>query len=166
MIEQACEEEDKCNVDEFSFKAYFSSWLAATTVLVPSTTDAIIPLLTTSATAAGLQCDGGTSGTACGFDWPRKSNYDGTTGVGQQMSALGVIQAAIIAVPGEKPLVPVTNRTGGTSVGDPSAGNTNSNPSGTVDTNSVVTLGDKVAASFLTVGLIGGVIGGSVFLII
>jgi len=164
MEEQACEQANTCDTDQLSFKAYFSAWLASTTVLAPFTVPTIFPLLGSSAKAAAAQCSGGNTGTTCGFKWTT-STYDGTTGVGQQMSALGIIQGALVQVQGEKAVVPVTNSTGGTSVGDPSAGITASGAGmAAVDTSAPITTGDKVAASFLTVAVLGGVIGGSVFM--
>ena len=91
--------------------------------------------------------------------------YDGTTGVGQQMSALGVIHSAMVQIPGEKLVAPVTNSTGGTSLGDASAGTMTPGLNMPV-TQIVVTTGDKLAASFLTVAMVGGVIGGSAFAIL
>ena len=86
--------------------------------------------------------------------------------MGQQMSALSIIQSAMVQIPGEKIVAPVTNSTGGTSLGDVSAGTMIPGSSmGMIDTPVVVKLGDKVAASFLTVAMIGGVLGGSAFVI-
>ncbi len=82
------------------------------------------------------------------------------------MSALSVIQSSMVQIPGEKIVAPVTNSTGGTSQGDASAGTmTPGSSTGMMDTTVVVTMGDKVAASFLTIAMVGGVIGGSAFVI-
>ncbi|KAG4437982.1 hypothetical protein IFR05_006522 [Cadophora sp. M221] len=192
MIEQACENGNNCNIDQSSFKAFFSSWLASTTILAPFTKPAISPLLASSAKAAGLQCSGGATGTTCGFKWTTGAAYDGTTGVGQQMSALGVIQSAMVQIPRKAAVstggsggsgassgsssgsteddsslpsfAPVTNTTGGTSVGDASAGI--SKPGGVVQTDIRTTVKDTIAASFLTVGIVGSVIGGSLIMVL
>jgi mannan endo-1,6-alpha-mannosidase len=164
MIEQACETGNTCDTDQLSFKAYFSAWLASTSILAPFTSTTISPLLASSASAAAEQCSG--PGNVCGFKWTNGATYDGTTGVGQQMSALSVIQSSMVQIPGEKIVAPVTNSTGGTSQGDASAGTmTPGSSTGMMDTTVVVTMGDKVAASFLTIAMVGGVIGGSAFVI-
>lgn len=87
--------------------------MAATTKVAPWTYDYIMPYLQTSATAAAAQCDGGTDQSTCGSKWTT-ATYDGAYGVGQQMSALQVIQANLI----KQAASPVTNSTGGTSSGD------------------------------------------------
>ncbi|KAE9380625.1 glycoside hydrolase family 76 protein [Stipitochalara longipes BDJ] len=163
MQEQACETVGTCDTDQLSFKAYFSAWLAQTTVLAPFTYSTIAPLLASTATAAGAACSGGNQGTTCGFKWTT-SAYDGTTGVGQQMSALGAINSALIQVPQAKAVVPVTNSTGGTSVGNNAAGITAPGVGMAMDMSAPVETKDKVAAGFLTFAVVGGVIGGSVFM--
>jgi len=80
------------------------------------------------------------------------------------MSALGAIQSAIVAIPGEKVVVPVTNSTGGTSVGNPSAGAVTQEP--TKFQIQPATAAERVAAGFLTVGILGSVIGGGVFMVL
>ncbi|QSZ36080.1 hypothetical protein DSL72_007204 [Monilinia vaccinii-corymbosi] len=149
ITEQACESANRCNTDQLSFKAYFTSWLAATAILAPFTSKTLFPILQNSAKAAGAQCSGPNG--ACGFSWA-KGSYDGNTGIGQQMSALGGIQSAMVAVPGadNSGIVPVTNTTGGTSVGDSNAG---SGKTGTMsmDQDIVITNGDRAGAGFATV---------------
>ena len=152
-----------------SFKAYFSAWLAQTSTLAPFTLPVIAPILAASAKAAGSICTGGASGTQCGFKWTSGAN-DGKFGIGQQMSALGAIQSAMVAVPGEIIAVPVTNTTGGTSVGNAAGGVVNGqNPTEkalmVTNTNPVQTR-DRVAAGFLTVAVLGSVIGGGVFMVL
>lgn len=74
------------------------------------------------------------------------TTWDGTTGVGQQMSALEVIQGNLII----KVAAPLTNTTGGTSQGNPSAG---SGPSSTSPSGQYIVpikQADKVGAGFLT----------------
>ncbi|KAI5925737.1 glycosyl hydrolase family 76-domain-containing protein [Camillea tinctor] len=119
MIEVACEGVNLCDVDQQSFKAYLSRWMAATTKWAPWTFDRIKALLQSSAVAAANQCTGGDNGRMCGLKWANNSGqWDGTTGVGQQMAAMEVVLANMI----QQAKAPVTNSTGGTSVGDPSAG--------------------------------------------
>lgn len=122
MFEAACERgpvgsDQGCNIDQRSFKAYFSRWLAATVQLAPWTADTIMPLLRTSALAAAQSCVGGSDGVTCGTKW-WVAGWDGQYGVGEQMSALEVIQSNLVA----RAKGPLSNATGGTSRGDPSAG--------------------------------------------
>lgn len=160
MEEQACENVNTCDTDQLSFKSYFSQWLASTSILAPFSAATITPMLAASAKAAGLQCGSGT----CGFKWTAGAAYDGSTGVGQQMSALSAIQSSLVQVKGEAVVAPVTNTTGGTSQGDASAGI--SKPvSGMTEEDTVITTGDRVASGFLTLAVVGGVIGGSTFMV-
>lgn len=172
MIEQACEPNVVCNTDQLSFKAYFSGWLAATTVLAPFTKAIIAPVLQKSAAGAGLACPAG--GGLCGFRWTTGSN-DGNTGIGQQMSALSAIQSSMIVVPVSKvagaaapPIIaaPVTNSTGGTSVGDSSAGISTAPKDGTMEEKLVITMQDRVAAGFVSAAAVLSVIGGVCFMVI
>jgi len=80
------------------------------------------------------------------------------------MSGLGAIQSAIVQVKGAEVVAPVTNSTGGTSQGDSSAGITKPS-TGMTEAAIKVTTGDKVASGFLTVAVLGGVIGGSTFMV-
>jgi mannan endo-1,6-alpha-mannosidase len=122
MYEAGCERnppnsEGSCNVDQRSFKAYLSRWLAATSVLAPWTSEIIMPLLRDSALAAAQSCSGGRDGVTCGLKWWAEG-WDGDFGVGEQMSALEVIQSNLISrVKG-----PLSDANGGTSKGDPGAG--------------------------------------------
>ncbi|CZR64307.1 probable mannan endo-1,6-alpha-mannosidase DCW1 precursor [Phialocephala subalpina] len=111
--------------------------------------------------AAAAQCDGGTDGTTCGEHWTDNSTYDGNYGLGQQMSALSVIQAMLID---EAPEL-VTNTTGGTSVGNANAGSgsTTSSTTGTVIT--PATGADKAGAGILTALVLSGVLGGIGFMV-
>jgi mannan endo-1,6-alpha-mannosidase len=156
MLEVACESNGKCNNDQMSFKAYLSRWLAATTKMAPFTYDTIMPLLQSSATAAAEQCSGGDTGRVCGLRWTMGSTWDGTYGVGQQMSALEVIQSNLIS----KVAGPVTNSTGGTSQGNPAAGGGKADSS-TGQILPDATTGDKVGAGFLTTIVLIGVLGGA-----
>jgi mannan endo-1,6-alpha-mannosidase len=163
MQEQACENNNVCDTDQLSFKAYFTGWLASTSILAPFTAATIKPLLSASAKAAAAQCTGGNSQTTCGFKWVA-GTYDGTNGVGQQMSALGAIHSAMVQVPGVVVQPPLTNTTGGTSVGDATAGIVKPG-GGVMEMIEPATINDKVGAGFLTAFVLGGVIGGSYFMV-
>lgn len=142
-----------------SLKAYLTRWLAASTKLAPFITDQVMALLRTSAAAAAAQCDGSPSaypnGRMCGMSWYKNSTWDGTSGVGQQMAALQVIQANMISQAKE----PLTSTSGGTSKGDPSAGSSDSageNPTVAAPP----TTKDKAGAGILTAVVAIVVLGG------
>ncbi|RFU80478.1 glycoside hydrolase family 76 [Trichoderma arundinaceum] len=117
MTEVACEPNTTCNVDEHSFKAYLSRWLANVTKWAPHTYNFVMPLLRASSIAAAKQCKGGENKRMCGLVW-NKDKYDNTTGVGQQMAALEITMSNLIG----SSRAPVTADTGGTSIGDPGGG--------------------------------------------
>lgn len=85
LYEYQCEEAMNCSQDQKSFKAYLMRWLATTALLVPSTATRIAPKLTACAQGAAAQCDGGSSGRACGMHW-YNATYDGQTDVGFSVS--------------------------------------------------------------------------------
>jgi mannan endo-1,6-alpha-mannosidase len=130
MNEVACEGNGLCNVDQRSFKAYLARWMAASTKMAPFIHDQVMVKLKASAQAAALQCSGGTNGRTCGLRWTKGAAFDGSVGVGEQMSALEVIQGMLI----DQVAGPVTNTTGGTSTGNYNAGGTNTDTIGTTRT--------------------------------
>lgn len=154
MVE-ICEPSVKCNVDQQSFKAYLARWMAATIKLAPFTRDYVMPKLHASAQAAAAQCSGGSDGVTCGLQWTKGAVWDGLYGVGEQMSALEVIQSNMI----DQVAGPVTNSTGGTSQGNPSAGTGGTSPTG-INTNPV-TQSDRAGAGFLTAMVLITGIGGA-----
>jgi mannan endo-1,6-alpha-mannosidase len=93
MYEAACETVGTCSVDETSFKASLAQWLGKTSVLVPSTSSTIYPLLLSSATAAAATCSGLGNNT-CSLRWYGDS-WDGQNAFGVQLSALEVIQSLL-----------------------------------------------------------------------
>jgi mannan endo-1,6-alpha-mannosidase len=95
MVEK-CEQAGTCNVDQLSFKAYLSRWLAATSVLLPSTAGTITPLLQASASGAVASCQGGPNSSTCGTKW-FTNIWDGTEGAGQQLAALEVVHGLLAA---------------------------------------------------------------------
>lgn len=118
MFEVACQGSNNCNTDQRSFKAYFSRFLGQTAVLVPLTYDEIMTYLRTSALAAAQSCSGGTDGHTCGLNWTNGTGWDGVYGLGEQLSALEVIQNLVI----NNVDPPYTAKTGGSSKGNPAAG--------------------------------------------
>ena len=108
MYEWACETGESgrhCNLDQQSFKAYLSRFMAKTALLAPFTKDSIMKYLTASAVGAAKSCSGGPDGKTCGSKW-YTGGWDGTSGVGQQLSALEVTQALLQI---KKNLLPAKN---------------------------------------------------------
>ncbi|OCK85630.1 glycoside hydrolase family 76 protein [Lepidopterella palustris CBS 459.81] len=159
MVEVACEVTQKCDTDQWSFKAYLARWLAISAQLAPYTADQIIPKLQGSAKAAATQCNGGNSGTACGSRW-FQSTSDGNTGVGQEMSALSVIAANLIG----EVTAPYSAVTGGTSKGNPSAG-TGGGATQNPLVGSPITTGDKAGAGIITTLVLVTILGGGWFMV-
>ncbi|KAF2151021.1 glycoside hydrolase family 76 protein [Myriangium duriaei CBS 260.36] len=158
MYEVACEPQSNCDNDQLSFKAYFSRWMAASLKVAPFLEASMKPYLITSAQAAAQQCNGGSDGSTCGIHWTA-STWDGTTGVGQQMSALEVFQSLLI----DNVQGPLTHKTGGTSVGNPSAGTGgDTNP---ISPTKSITGGDKAGAGIVTFLMIVGLISGAWWMI-
>lgn len=117
-VEMACELDThvQCTTDMLSFKGYVARFLAQTVQVAPNMHDIIMPVLRSSAAGMVKSCN--PDGT-CGFRW-NTGQYDGNTGAGQQMNALGTLMALLVDEP--KVIPPVTNATGGTSLGDPAGG--------------------------------------------
>lgn len=119
MSEVACESVHFCDNDQLSFKAYLARWMAAATKWAPWTYNTIKSLMDSSAKAAAQQCSGGENGRMCGLMWANNSGqWDGTSGVGQQMAAMEVVLGTMI----KNLSAPVTDSSGGTSVGNPGGG--------------------------------------------
>ncbi|KFX91058.1 hypothetical protein V490_06106 [Pseudogymnoascus sp. VKM F-3557] len=159
IVERDCEltEPASCNTDQKSFKAYFTRWMAQSSKLAPFAADSITKFLLTSAKAAAAQCTGGDKGRACGLRWVHNGKtgvWDGTTGVGEEMSALEVIQSTIIAQSGP----PLTNTTGGTSQGNYNAGSKSKNTAGILD-DWTPTTGDRAGAGAVTAVVLAGLVG-------
>lgn len=157
MYEVACEGRGTCDVDQRSFKAYLSRWMSATAQVAPWTQDFIMPKLRTSAAAAAKACVGGNDGKQCGLKWTT-GTFDGSLGVGEQMSALEVIQGLLAP----QMSGPVTNSTGGTSQGDANAGTSTNDKSIVLDE---VTTADKAGAGILTTLVLAMLLGGGYWMI-
>jgi mannan endo-1,6-alpha-mannosidase len=165
MTEVACEPVNLCDVDQQSFKAYLSRWMAATTKWAPWSFTRIKPLLESSAKAAAAQCKGGDNGRMCGLRWTDDGKWDGTTGVGQQMAAMEVVLANII----EQVSAPVTNATGGTSEGNAGAGGDDigrSDPYSIIDSWRRISTGDRVGAGILTGAVVLSLLAGLMWLML
>ena len=147
-IELPCElpSGNHCDTDELSFKSYLHRWLATVTQVAPFTRDQILPVLKNSTTWAVKTCTGGSNGRQCGFTW--STGVFDATGAGQQMSVLGALSSVLISMEQVGDLV--TNTTGGTSKGNPSAGQ---NPN-VLQPLTPLGPGDKAGAAILTILLL------------
>jgi mannan endo-1,6-alpha-mannosidase len=155
MYERACEPLGTCQVDQKSFKAYFSRWLAGTTQMAPFTYDLIMPKLRASALAAAKTCTGGRNKTSCGLKWTDQE-WDGTRGVGEQMAALEIIQSNLV----QQVAPPVTESKGGTSKGDPAAGSGGHSSSPfSKPAMREITNADRAGAGVLTTLFLAGLLG-------
>jgi mannan endo-1,6-alpha-mannosidase len=122
--EPACESTFNCDIDQMNFKGFLAQYLALVSRMAPYTAPTIQPLLASSALAAASHCNAGTNGSMCTMFWTTTTGPQ-TLGVGQQMSALNVFNANLLKFVGAAAEV-ATGNSGGTSVGDPNAGNSNS----------------------------------------
>ncbi|TGJ86415.1 hypothetical protein E0Z10_g2357 [Xylaria hypoxylon] len=136
-----------CNSDMESYRGYMHRWMANTIQLAPHTYDVIMPVLKTSAAAGVKQCTGGDNGRMCGFHWT-SGKYDGLISASLEMNVLGALTALLM--PDVAP--PLTNSTGGTSLGDPDAGQARTE----LPTFAPITTGDKAGASILTILVVTG----------
>ena len=157
VMVEICEATQKCNVDQWSFKAYLARWLAISAQLAPFTYPTIAPILAANGNAAAQTCTGGDAGNICGSRWYQ--TFDGSQGVGQQMSALSVISANLIS----DVKAPYSADTGGTSQGDPSLGTGDSNDAEGVIFDDVTTA-DKAGAGILTALVLIVTVGGGLWM--
>lgn len=95
MFERACEPLGTCDNDQYSFKAYLARWLAKSAIVAPYIADSVHSLLNASANAAAQSCSGGNNSVTCGQKW-YVGGYDGSSGVGQQLSALETVQSMLL----------------------------------------------------------------------
>lgn len=178
MTEIQCEAAKNCDNDQSSFKAYLARWLSVIRYIAPFTDSQITPKLQASAQGAAGQCDGSTNGQMCGRQW-YTTTWDGSSGVGQQvsnsdsssfadvhrlirsqMSALSVIGSNLMTAD----MAPLTSSTGGSSKSNPDAGTGTTET--TVGFTYKITTKDKAGAGILTILVVAGIVGGSVWIIL
>ncbi|AMD20241.1 HDL503Cp [Eremothecium sinecaudum] len=162
MYESACQgSKIGCNNDQRAFKSVLSRMLALTSVLAPFTRDQIMPLLQASATSAAASCAGGPSGSYCGLDWHR-AEFDGIYGLGEQISALDVIQSLLIHT---KP-APHTANEGGSSKGDPEAGKNYTTSSSVLvfEDAPIIEQNERIIAASITAGVLGMILGTGIWM--
>lgn len=97
IYEVACVPQRNCNNDQKSFISIYARSLARTrdlakAELAANLTSSIETTIKNSALAAAGACSGGPNSTQCGQNWTRKT-FDGTVGLGQDLSALEIILA-------------------------------------------------------------------------
>ncbi|KAL1863084.1 hypothetical protein VTK73DRAFT_6446 [Phialemonium thermophilum] len=153
-VELPCELKDKntCKTDMYAFKGFLHRWMANTAKMAPFTHDTIMPVLKKSAAGAMKACSGPPTGYTCGFRW-NTGTYDGSTGAGQEMSALAALLSLLVDEPGAA--APVTNFTGGTSKGNNDAGSQPVSFTGF----GPVTTRDRAGAGILTALVLAGLLG-------
>ena len=144
MYESACMRHHTCQTDQRSFRAYLSRFLALTAVLVPDSRDTINTYFDTTAKAVAQSCVGGYDGHTCGMNWSY-SGWDTYYGLGEEMSALEVIQSLMINF-GKDTILNMTD--GGSSRGDVLSGNTTYKPEAKLLD---LDKGDTAGASIITV---------------
>ncbi|QLQ79489.1 hypothetical protein HG537_0C01360 [Torulaspora globosa] len=161
MYESTCQQDTMvtCNNDQRSFKSIFSRMLGLTSVLVPSTQPIISNLLQKSAQAAAASCSGGTDGHTCGLNWLKQAN-DGMYGLGEQMSALEVIQNLLV---NQRP-APFKADTGGSSTGDASAG-LNTSSANVLQNQLNIQTKDRAGAAIITAVVLLVIVGGSIWML-
>jgi mannan endo-1,6-alpha-mannosidase len=148
------------------FKGHTSSWLGWTAILVPQIYEQILPRLQATAKAAAAACTGPEqNGNQCGSAW-YQSEFDGRTGMEQEISASDLFSVNLIpfihGAP-QKVLGPLTSSTGGSSTSNPNAGmNDHSNEVQFAPT----TTGDRVGAGILTAVFVAGWIGGLAWMLL
>ncbi|ODA80776.1 hypothetical protein RJ55_03735 [Drechmeria coniospora] len=146
-VEISCENVGTCTTDMLTFKGFVHRWYSVITQIMPSLAPTILPTLKKSAEAAIKQCTGGALGRQCGLKWA-SGTYDGKTGAGQEMAALAAVSSLLI----NSAKVPVTEKTGGTSKGDPNAGSAGDDFQQHV---APITAADKAGAGILTAVILG-----------
>ncbi|CAI6308881.1 unnamed protein product [Periconia digitata] len=147
IMVEPCELTQQCNIDQVSFKAYLSRWMAVAVQLAPFTASQIIPHLQRSGKAAAQTCvasDGVPAPYTCGNRWYWNGS-DENTGVGQQLAALSIISSNLVTI--AEP--PKNVATGGDSKGDPGLGTAGSDAYPALEF-SEITTGDQVGASIIT----------------
>ena len=92
MIEIARKPEDSRNYDQPMDKGLAAQRIGANMLVTPFTITSISTLVQRSAQGAADQCSGGIEGTICGQEWS-KTDYDGRSGLRQELSALNVVLA-------------------------------------------------------------------------
>ena len=138
--------------------------MAASVKVMPSLYTTFQPYFEASALAAAAQCTGTADGVynaACGTRW-YEGHWDGTYGIGQQMSAMEIMLANLI----QQSRSPVTHETGGTSKGNPGAGTEGDDASTVTAPLRQITTAEKAGAGTLTACVLVIMLGGAWWMVI
>ncbi|KAG0675841.1 hypothetical protein C6P40_001508 [Pichia californica] len=95
LYEYQCSVWGTCNNDQRAFRAIVANSLGNVAQLVPEYKDRVLKIINASAKGAAASCSGGSDGVTCGKDWSTGS-WDGLYGLGEQISALEIIQNTVI----------------------------------------------------------------------
>ncbi|EPY49582.1 mannan endo-1,6-alpha-mannosidase [Schizosaccharomyces cryophilus OY26] len=96
IYEPSCETSNSCNYDQTAFKGMLARYLSYTMQLAPYTSETIMSYLHASAKAAAKACSGGYDAVTCGNRWTwNNGTWDNNYGLGEQLSALEVIQSVL-----------------------------------------------------------------------
>ncbi|KAJ5708467.1 mannan endo-1-6-alpha-mannosidase [Penicillium malachiteum] len=158
IAEITCEGSDTCDRNGMLFKGLTVMWLSNIALIVPSTYDAILAKIQSSAVGAASTCTGEGNGT-CGVRW--WGSYDGQSGMEPDISATNVFSVAMLPFVNQSEAKPATQSTGGNSTSDPTAGTADDDSK----TTTPISSGDRAGAGILTVALVGGVVGMAVFML-
>lgn len=126
---------------------------------MPSVSDKVDQLLNASAEGAAKSCSGGIDGHTCGLNW-FKGSWDNQYGLGEQMSALEVIQNTLI----HNSDPPYRESTGGSSKGDSAAG-LNTTTTNVLQKKLKIQSKDRAGAAIITGVVLMVVVGGSVWML-
>jgi mannan endo-1,6-alpha-mannosidase len=162
MEEVSCEPIATCDRNMKTYKGFLSWWLVYTAQLVPHSIDQILPKLRASAEAAAKTCSGGNSGNGCSVEWVLQK-FSGTTGMEEDMAALGVFSANLFTFIDNK--VPLSSSTGGTSKSDPSAGTSDTSSSFRPEVIRPITTADRASGGILTALLVSTILATIFFMI-
>jgi mannan endo-1,6-alpha-mannosidase len=171
-FEPGCEPYGTCAIEKLdilSFKSYLLRFLAATTQVAPWTFEPIIKMISATADAAVKVCTAkfgtefkgvifrGIDGTGYRYNWVPGSLNRGQVDVGSHMNALSAVMYNLV----QKVKPPATSDDRGTSEGNPTAGRDDDSDASPPRN---ITTADKAGAGILTARVVGGIIGGSVWI--
>lgn len=157
-----CEASNQCYKDANGplFKGLTVSWLADISLIIPSLAETILPKLQVSAEGAANSCTGNGQN-LCGNRW--YGGYDGQNSMENAISGSQMMSAVMVKFLGSSSK-PVSTATGGNGTSEPHNGTGQNSQNSDSAMLSSITTADRAGAGILTVLLVAGVVGGSVFL--
>ncbi|KAH6644307.1 glycoside hydrolase [Boeremia exigua] len=145
LIEVACENNGKCDVDQRAFKGIATRSFARAAQVAPIVAEPIYTMLNASAKGAAQNCEGTGENVACGFSWSSLSNSNleektaGDGNLGEVLNALSAVQGLLWRT------VDFSNQTVGSSSPNTTTSGNASSTSGSPQSTGA---GSTVAASF------------------